>query len=170
MYNTTNMCNSYSFSSGWLKVHVFLGRIHEVREHIIIIVLYFRWTTRWETMCTRRRRSHWWAGGGLEVPGGGVQPYHRGLAHHSGETGRGVLCCHLVAQKYFSITAGEVLVLPHLVKYVFCHNYLVDKNYFRCSWSNTSAIVAGQLLLPLHLAKYFSITVGNLLLSSQLVN
>ena len=39
-------------------------------------------------------------GGGLEVPGGGVQPYQGGLAHHSGETGRGMLCCHPVTQKY----------------------------------------------------------------------
>ena len=30
-------------------------------------------------------------GGGLEVPGGGVQPYQGWLAHHSGETGRCVM-------------------------------------------------------------------------------
>ena len=40
------------------------------------------------------------AGGRLDVPGGGVQPYHGGLTHHMGKTGRGVLSCHHVTLKY----------------------------------------------------------------------
>jgi len=106
-----------------------------------------------------------------------------------GKTGRGVLCCHTVTQKclfqflsylkYFSITTGDVLVLPQLVKYVFYHNYLVDKNFFHCSLSTTFSIAAGQLLLPLQLVNYFfhckwsttcSIAAGQLLLPLQLVN
>ena len=41
------------------------------------------------------------AGGALEVPGGGVQPYQGGLAHHMGNRGRGELSCHPVTLKYF---------------------------------------------------------------------
>ena len=51
------------------------------------------------------------AGGGLEVPGGGVKPYQGGLAHHIGETGRCAMlssCCtklHVV----ISVISGDVL-------------------------------------------------------------
>ena len=41
------------------------------------------------------------AGGALEVPVGGVQPYQGGLAHHTGNRGRGELSCHPVTLKYF---------------------------------------------------------------------
>ena len=57
--------------------------------------------------------------------------------------------------KYFSITDEDVLITPLLIKYVFHHNYLVDKNYFHCSWSTTSSIAGGQVLLPLQVVTYF---------------
>ena len=65
------------------------------------------------------------------------------------------ITCPNFYHKYFSITAEDVLIIPQLVKYVFHHNYLVDKNYFHCSWSITSSIAGGQLLLPLQLVNLF---------------
>ena len=72
--------------------------------------------------------------------------------------------------KCFSIISGVVLVLPQLVKYIFNHNYLVDKNFLHCSWSNSSSIVAVHVLLMSLLDKYIFIAGGQLLLPLQVVN
>ena len=59
-------------------------------------------------------------GGGLEVPGGGVQPYQGGLAHHSGEQEE---VCYVV-------------ILLHKSTY---YNFYLG-------WSSTCSITAGQVL------------------------
>ena len=41
------------------------------------------------------------AGGGLEVPGAGVQPYQGGLAHHNGKTGRCVILSSRITKVHF---------------------------------------------------------------------
>ena len=72
--------------------------------------------------------------------------------------------------KCFSIISGVVLVLPQLVKYIFNHNYLLDKNFLHCSWSNSSSIVAVHVLLISLLDKYIFIAGGQLVIPWQLVN
>ena len=72
--------------------------------------------------------------------------------------------------KCFSIISGVVLVLPQLVKYIFNHNYLLDKNFLHCSWSNSSSIVAVHVLLTSLLDKYIFIAGGQLVIPLQLVN
>ena len=66
--------------------------------------------------------------------------------------------------------SGVVLVLPQLVKYIFNHNYLVDKNFLHCSWSNSSSIVAVHVLLISLLDKYIFVAGGQLVIPLQLVN
>ena len=114
------------------------------------------------------------AGGGLEVPGGGVQPYEGGLAHHMGETGRCVMLssCRTKLPVLISIISGEVLfnhslrstcsttagqicILLQLPGRQELHQLQLVKYFFHCSWSTTSSIAAGQLLLPLQLVNYF---------------
>ena len=70
------------------------------------------------------------AGGGLEVPGGGVQPYQGGLAHHTRKTGRCVMLssCHTIVHVLISLISGEVL--------------------FHHSWRSSSATTAGQICVP----------------------
>ena len=72
--------------------------------------------------------------------------------------------------KCFSIISGVVLVLPQLVKYIFNHNYLLDKNFLHCSWSNSSSIVAVHVLLISLLDKYIFVAGGQLVIPLQLVN
>ena len=72
--------------------------------------------------------------------------------------------------KCFSIISGVVLVLPQLVKYIFNHNYLLDKSFLHCSWSNSSSIVAVHVLLISLLDKYIFIAGVQLVIPLQLVN
>ena len=72
--------------------------------------------------------------------------------------------------KCFSSISGVVLVLPQLVKYIFNHKYLLDKNFLHCSWSSSSSIVAVHVLLTSLLDKYIFIAGGQLVIPLQLVN
>ena len=136
-------------------------------------------------------------GGGLEVPGGGVQPYQGGLAHHMGKTGRCVMLssCTTKVPVLISIISGEIL-FNHRWRctcYTTAGQICVSSQlpgrqellplqlvncFFHCKWSTISSIVGGQLLLPLLLVNLFhcrwstasSIVLGQVLLPLQLVS